>query len=268
MNNQGERFHTLITGAGAGIGRALAVESARRGRDLFLVSLPGEGLPEFAASLEETHGVEAKALEIDLTGTGAPAEVYRRSREWGLRIDRLINNAGRGYTGPFEKFDHDFYERLIALNATALALLTRLFLPELKKRPRASILNVGSMGSFVPVPYKAVYAATKSFVYSFSLALKRELKGTPVKVALLCPGAVPTNQDVLDRIASDRPLTRVALTRAEDVARIAMRNLERGKTVTVPGLGNKLTLIFLLSLPRRLRPLVTAWFYRGYSGKE
>jgi short-subunit dehydrogenase len=104
MKNQSSERFTLITGASAGIGRALAVESARRGRNLILVSLPDEGLPDLAAELEIDHRIKIKFLELNLTEDESCRKIFEWCEKEKLRVDRLINNAGLGMGGPFQKY--------------------------------------------------------------------------------------------------------------------------------------------------------------------
>jgi short-subunit dehydrogenase len=258
-------FYTLITGGSAGIGKALAEECAKRGCNLILISLPGEQLVDFSNSLMKAYPIDVKYFEIDLTDIGAPQKVYEWCNQEGFQVNRLINNAGVGYTGLLEISDISLIKKIIDLNISAVTILTRLFIPVLKKYPPAYILNIGSMGSFLPVPYKGVYAASKSFVYSFSMALREELRGTKVRVTILCPGPVPTNEEIKKRIASEKIFTKIALLNPNKVAQRALKGNKRGKSIIIPGIINKIYFILLIIVPRLLRPRVMAWFYKQYN---
>ena len=260
-----ERFYTLITGGSEGIGKSLAIECAKKGWHLILIALPGEELGSLTSTLMATYGIDVKYLELDLTEKEAPLRVYDWCSKQGLRINRLINNASLGYTGIFEQCDFAYYERIMRLNMVALTLLTRVFLPELKDRDIGYILNVGSVGSLIPLPFKTVYGASKSFVLSFTLALREEVKGSKVKISILCPGPVPTNQDVRERIASENVLSKIALLSPDKVARTALRKWEKSKKIIIPGLINRLAVFILFLIPRWLRSKVTGWFYHRYS---
>ena len=135
-------------------------------------------------------------LEIDLTLGDAPETVFEFCQDRDLTINYLINNAGIGHQGRFEETGLDFYENMLQLNVVAVVKLSQLFVPVLKKLPKAHIVNVSSLAGFFPVPYKSVYGATKSFIVSFSQALREELKDTSVKVTCLCPCFVPTSKTV------------------------------------------------------------------------
>lgn len=234
-----EEYYTLITGAGAGIGRALAVECASRGMHVVAVSLPDSGLRELKDFVEKKYGTKVFVIETDLTRENACTEVYTRCMKEGLRINVLINNVGLGSTGPFESFDASFYETQMKLNVLATGLLTRLFITELKKARSARILNVGSMGGFFHIPHKVIYSATKAFVYSFSMALRAELRKDGISVSVLCPAAVDTNERVR---AHNQTLSRTAkssLMKPEDVAKYAVERMLRGKALIIPGFFNR-----------------------------
>ena len=176
-------------------------------------------------------------------------------------MDRLVNNAGVISSGrPFEEDSYNFYEKMMRVNVIAVTLLTRVFLPELKKHSHASILNVGSTGSFVPFPYKAVYGATKSFIYSFTMALREELRDSHVKVSTLCPGSVPTNQKIRKRTEKAGFLWKISILQAEQVARIGLDSMEKNRRLTVPGCVNKfyknLSLILPVFVKMRIMTLV------------
>jgi len=265
MKDQNSELFTLITGASEGIGRALAVESARRGRNLILVSLPGEGLPELAAELEIDHRIKIKFLEMNLTEDESCRKIFEWCEKEKLSIDRLINNAGLGMGGPFQKHTENYYENLMYLNMTAPVALIRLFLPSMKELDKAWILNTGSMAGFLPIPYKTVYAASKSFLLYLTLGLKEELKGSGIQLSILCPNAVPTNDDVKQRIKSAGWLSKITIQTPENVARLALDKMEKGKTVIIPGFVNKLSYIIRGFIPFSLRAKIMARVFRHLS---
>lgn len=259
---QSSNLFTMITGASAGIGRALAVESAKKQQNLMLVALPHENLEELSESLEETYKILVKFLEIDLTQKNAPFFVYSWCIKQKLSINRLINNAGFGCHGSFEDYPPQFYESMMSLNMSAVVQLTRLFIPELKKHESASILNLGSMAAFLPIPFKTVYAATKAFIYSFTIALREELKESRIKVHILCPGAVPTNKDVQDRIAASGWLSKISLISPLKVAQLTVRKMENNMTVIVPGLMNGIFMFLGKFITKSMRTRALAKLYK------
>lgn len=246
MDFDGKR--ALVTGASMGLGRALARECAGRGMRLFLVALPDSGLPALARELKDEYGVEAGWLEGDLTET----ETLERLRS-GIEaegIDLLVNNAGIGTPGHFMDHSLEYHEATIELNALSLVRLVRLFLPDLRRR-KASILNVASLGAFFPMPTMPIYAATKSFVLHFSLALREELGGE-VGVSVLCPNAIRTTEDVSRYIDNLGPLARWACFTPECIARSALDGVARNKAVIVPGTVNRVIASLSQIVPRTL----------------
>ncbi len=257
----------LITGASMGLGRAFAVECARRGMDLILSSLPGEGLPETSESIARDAGVLVGHIEGDLT-EDATLEAIRsllRARPRGPRL--LVNNAGLGGVGLFSDLPLEHHVATVELNAVALVKMTALFLEESADGDGLRILNVASLGSFFPMPSLSVYSATKGFVLDFSLALSAELAGR-ASVSVLCPNAILTKACV-DGYASDFGLAaRLACMRPEDVARIALDGAGRGKAVIVPGLFNRIIAALSRFVPRGLAMRVIRHYWGGFADRD
>ena len=230
---------TVITGASQGLGKAFAEECALRGRNLVLAALPDTGLPEVARWIARVHGVRALALEVDLTADDGPARLVRFVEESGLGVDALVNNAGVGFNGRFGDSEPAHNETTIRLNMLAVVALTRALLPELRRRERARVLNVASLAAFFPMPWLPVYSSSKSFVLAFSLALREELRGTGVSVSVVCPNGIRTNRLARELIARQGLAGRLTCQYPEQVAREAMRGLEAGRAVIVPGAVNR-----------------------------
>ena len=227
--------YALITGASQGLGRAFAYECARKGMNLLLVALPGSGLEGVARDIEQRYGVQVGCIEMDLTADSSPEALYHWVLAKRVRLSVLINNAGVAYHGAFEDATLSDDETCILLNDLVTVKLTRLFLPELKRCPSARILNVSSLAAFFPMPYMLVYAASKAFVLSFSLALRAELRQTAVHVSVLCPNGIRTNDTCQDRIAANGLGARLTCMEPDRVARYAVRKMLQGTAVIVPG---------------------------------
>lgn len=243
---------TLITGAGKGLGLALARECASRGRNLILISLPGEGLCDVCAKLENDFDIIAHFYEIDLTDVHA-IDFLVSSILVDFSIDMLINNAGTGGSKPIEQVTSAYIDNIIMLNIRALSLLTHALIPELKRHPKSYILNVGSIAAFSPFPYKTVYPASKAFVNSFSLGLKAELSKSPVKVCVVNPGPVLTNEDVIDRINRYGYLGKISAITPEKAARVCLNELFIGKGLILPGFMTKLNYLAFKLIPFSIR---------------
>jgi uncharacterized protein len=149
-----------------------------------------------------------------------------------LEIDMLINNAGFGSMGNFNKLDLEHELEMIQLNITALVDLTHRFLGPMRERKSGTIINVASTAGFQPVPYMATYAASKAFVLSFSEALAEENRRHGIHVMALCPGVTDTN--FFDVAAIDRPPMRIVQT-PEEVVETALRGIARRRPAIISG---------------------------------
>lgn len=234
-------MYTLITGASAGIGKALALECAAKGMNLLLVALPGTELEDTACLVRKQHGVKCHCLGIDLSVHCAAKKVYNWVISNGYKVNILINNAGLGNKSVFTDAPVDFYCTQIHLNVIATCIMTRLFISELKKHSPAHIMNTGSMGGFFLLPHKTVYSATKAFVYSFSRSLRLELKQTGIVVSVLCPGGTDSNAKTIAINKDLKGLAKASILTPGEVAKEAIDKMLKGKAVIIPGALNKIS---------------------------
>lgn len=239
----------LVTGASNGIGKSIAEELASRNYNLLLVALPESNLGQAASDIKAKYDVEVYEFEIDLTAKDAPNALYTWFKKNDYKICMLVNNAGIGHEGLFESASYSFIENMMNLNMNAVVHLTYLFLPELRNCKDAYILNVGSLASFRPIPFKAIYTASKSFIFLFTRALREELLTSSIKVSVLCPGPVLTNEKVERRTNSKGAIAKMMVMTSKEVASIAIKKLLRGKPVIVPGILNRFLLIFQKFIP-------------------
>jgi uncharacterized protein len=242
--------YALITGASSGIGECFARALAERKRNLVLVARSADRLEALAAELRERHGILAEPLPADLSGPGAPANLAARLVEKGLAIDLLINNAGFGARGEFATLPLERQVRMLDLNVLALVELTHCLLPAMIERRAGGVVNVASTASFQPVPYTAVYAASKAFVVSFSMALAEELRPYNVRVVTLCPGGTQTN--FFQASGYGRPDMLGSLQTPEAVVAAGLRALDRNSGLAVPRLINKAMVFVQRFVPRSL----------------
>jgi len=238
---------TLITGASSGIGAAFARKFAALGRNVLLVARSEEKLITICNELGRMSGIRAQYFAIDLTEPNGPARLFEETKKRGLEIDTLVNNAGFGAMGYFDKLDPARELEMIQLNVTALVDLTNRFLLPMRDRKQGTIINVGSTAGFQPVPFMATYAATKAFVLTFSEALSEENRPFGVHVMALCPGVTETN--FFEAAKMDRPPMRLSQT-PEEVVETAIRGLRRRKSVIISGWPNRLTVFAERFFPR------------------
>lgn len=260
MNTRTGRY-ALITGAGGGLGSAFALEAVRRGWSLLLVDLPGSGVKEMGERLARSFQVDVRTVPMDLADPQARRGLAAWIEEQGFEVDLLVNNAGTGVCSPFESAPLERLAGTVDVNVQALMQLTYLLLPWLKRQPRAAIINVASLAAFYPMPSMAVYAATKSFILSFSLAIRQELAGSSVTVSALCPAGMITNRETADQVAAQGFFGRITTWYPEQVAALAIRQAWRGRDVIIPGVINRILRTLGAMVPRALvlRVIASRW---------
>ena len=182
--------------------------------------------------------IECHYLALDLTEDDGPSKVSQWVAQNDFKINMLINNVGIGKGGMFGTMNISDMLYMMKLNNKVLVELTHCLLPELKQHARSFILNLSSLEARLPLPYKAVYTATKNFVYAFSLAIAEELKPSNVCVSVVCPGPVLTNPEGFSRMNAHGSRSKILMMYPEPVARIALDGLFKGKRVIVPGFLN------------------------------
>jgi len=257
--------YALITGAGGGLGGAFALQAARRGWHLILVDLPGTGLADMGLRLARAYKVEAQCLEMDLADAKARERLCGWIRCNSINLALLVNNAGTGSHAGFENSPLDRLAGIIDVNIKATMALTHMLLPELRKQPGAALINVASLAAFYPMPAMAVYAASKSFILNFTLALRAELRGTGVSASALCPAGMVTNRDTADQVKAQGFFGRITTWQPENVADVAIRQALRGRAVIIPGLVNRAIRRLGEAAPRRL---VVSLIGRRWRGAE
>lgn len=251
----------LVTGASAGIGKALAEELARGGTNLVLTARRRERLEELAQTLARRNNVQTRVFVADLSERGAPEKIFRFTSEQGIEVELLINNAGFGAYGEFETREMQRLTDMVQVNCTAVVHLTRLYLPGMVSRGRGDVLILASTAAFQAVPYISTYAATKAFDLLFAEGLAEEMKPHGVRVCALCPGSTESE------FAQVAEQTNVAAARghretAEKVARTGLRALAAGKSYVISGMGNYFGAHSQRLVPRRLVTRVAANLFR------
>ncbi len=261
----GARRLAIVTGASAGIGAAYAERLARDAYDLVLVARRRDRLVELAERLARTHGRSVDVLAADLgSAQGVRAVEARIAAEPALEL--LVNNAGFGTTGLFAELDRDAEEEEVRLNVLALVRLTHAAVAAFKARGHGSVINVSSLAGFQPAPFNATYAATKAFVNSFTQAVSEELRGSGVRLQLLCPGFTRTEFQEVAGFATDT-IPDFAWMSAEAVVDASLEALRKGDLVVIPGGGNKMMGAVFRAMPSSLaRRVGAAMLRRSLSG--
>lgn len=244
----------LITGASSGIGRDFAVKLSNMGYDLVLVSRNEDYLKKVAKLCKTKTYIEV----YDLSDIKNCKKLFKKHKD----VDLLINNAGFGVYGTFDKTSLDKEINMINLNVTALHVLTKLYLQEMVKKDSGRILNVASSAAFLPGPLMSTYYSTKSYVFKLTTAIYEELRRirSNVKVSVLCPGPVDTNFNKTAGVSFS-----VKSLSSNYVASYAIKKMMKNKLVIVPGIMSKIGVIGCKLLPLKLLLKID---YNIQKGKE
>lgn len=242
---------TLITGASGGIGEAFAHRLASENNNLLLVARNETKLQTLCNELIAKYPINAQYIAIDLSKHDADKTIFEESEKRDLQVDWLINNAGIGAGGDFLEYTLSEYLNMMHLNMDVMVGLCYRYLQQMRIRKNGIIINVGSMASFMPIPYMNVYAATKNFVRAFTEALAEENRPYNVQTMLLCPGATETGFFDAAQIGADRKssFSTKKLETPKQVVESAMQGLKNKKITTISGFQNKLSKSILALIP-------------------
>lgn len=249
------RPRALVTGASSGIGAAFAKRLAHDQYDLVIVARRRDKLESLATQLQDEHHVAVQVVAADLSQPAELRAVEKRVAE-DSALELLVNNAGFGGYMPFVTLDPDRAEEVIRVQVIAVTRLTRAALPGMIERGRGAIVNVSSRLAFsgsvnAPrLPKRATYAATKSYINTFTQILANELAGTGVKVQALCPGVVSTEFHQMGIDPAQFPPAIVSTP--ESVVAASLAALRLGEVVCLPGLSDPSLLSLLQENERRL----------------
>jgi len=241
----------LITGGGKGIGKAIAIELASKGYDILIVARTELDLKQTCMEIEQKFDVKTHYFVIDISEQNAIKKVVSWVLALKIDLEVLVNNAGYGLSGYFEKQDLSALINMMQLNMLTLVSFTHTLLPLLKKQKRSYILNVASTAAYQATPGLSAYAASKSFVLSFSRGLNIELKKTAVSVTCVSPG--PTNTSFFKRAnLSAKGLKMVEKVHMETktLAKIAVHALLKGNPEVIPGFKNRTTAFLSWLFPK------------------
>ena len=245
--------YTIITGASSGIGYELAKLAAKNEQNMVLVARDKSGLDKAKKEITVINPkLSVETVALDLSEPTSAQELFEYCKKRECNVTTLINNAGFGYYGVFEKSDLKRQLAMIDLNIRTLTELTHLFLPNMVARGSGKVMNLGSVASFFPGPLMSVYFASKNYVLAFSEAIAEELRGSGVTVTCLCPGSTKTNFGKSAHV-SETHSTADPKTTAEDVAMFGWYHMDQGTVVATYGFSNRLSISLARLLPRSLR---------------
>lgn len=243
--------YTLISGATGGVGRAFVFACAARG-NLFLTARSAERLSALKEEvLAAFPGIDVDCCPCQLTDERSRAELYAYIAGKGYTFSRLCNVAGVDIQKAFEKYTEEKIVFQCRVNVEATLSLTRFFLS--RREEQAEIVTVGSISGVYPMPYFAIYSATKCALASFFSSLRVELKGQGVKVTTVQPGGIPTRPDIIRDIEGQGLWGKLSSKPASFVAERSLRAVAKNKRIYTPGFWNRVIATVPRLLPLRWR---------------
>lgn len=233
------RSKVFITGASGGLGKAFAVECARRGWDLYLTDLNSESLDVLASGLKRTYGIRVLYKECNLMDPDSRQELFREITSELHRFRGLINVAGLDVEGMFRERSRDEIRGIVRLNVEGTLEVTHSLLEVMDPMQPFWIITVSSLAAFFPIPMKATYAASKRFLLDFSLALRDEVRAQGATITVLCPAGLPTTASSIEGIEAQGLMGQLTTQNIGHVAKKTLDQALRGKYIVVPGFLNQ-----------------------------
>lgn len=237
MKEEPVRLFAVVTGASRGIGAEYAKALAAAGYDLLLVARDEVLLKKLASELCERHGVVTHTEVIDLALPDAAQRLYVAARQRRDHVDLLINNAGFGAFGPFIDVPMPRIQEMLRLHVNTIVESIRLFLPGMVERSSGAVINVASTAGLLALPFMAEYAATKTFLITFSQALAEEVRPLGVRIQACCPGSTETDFHQTSGFRANNPL---GSDTAAQVVSTSLAALDHGPVVIIIGWRGRL----------------------------
>lgn len=253
--------YTLVTGACGGLGGAFVRLLAERGEPLFLTGRSTERLQKLVTELQEQYpALPVRTFECDLTSEASRAALFARFDEEQITFNRLVYVAGADVQKAFEKYDESKLVMQTRVNFEGAVSLTRAVIARSLLDGSPEFLAVGSMSGNCPMPYFALYSATKKALWQFYAALRTELKGR-AKVTCVQPGSIPTREDIRKNIQEHGFWTRVSAVSPQRVARASLKAVKRNKRKKTIGFFNRVIGFFtaIAPMPLKMRFVARRW---------
>jgi short-subunit dehydrogenase len=223
----------MVVGASGGIGQGFADQLAARGHELILVARDRDRLDELAARLRATHRVTVDVVAADLAREESLRALEERIRA-DAELELLVNAAGIASWGRFADLDVERELDVIRVNVLAVVRLTRAALDTMLPRRRGAIVTVASLGGYIPLPFCATYGGTKAYLVNFTEALYEELRGSGVRIQVVCPGF--TRTEMFARSGADAArMPSYIWAEPDTIARSSLAALRRDRPVCIPG---------------------------------
>lgn len=248
---------TFISGATGGIGKAFCIECASRGDNLFLTGRSEEKLLALKNELLSLNeNIVIKTCACDLTCEEDRKNLLRKIDNDGVRFNNVINVAGVDIQKAFLDYTEEKVLFQIRVNVESTISLTHALLS--RRGENLKIITVSSMSGVSPMPYFALYSATKAMLTNFFTSLRIELKGEGVKVTTVLPGGVPTRPDIIEDIKGQGLWGKLSAKSPKFVAQGALKAVEKNKNKYIPGGFNKLLYFIMKLIPQKLQLIFIA----------
>ncbi len=252
--------YALVTGATGGLGKAFVEELARRGYALLLTGRNEEKLLALKEELSSRYpDLHTKIYVADLASEESRRALFSPIEREGVRLSMLVNVAGADVQKGLEEYSQEKIAFQCRVNFEAAVSCCRFAVGQ--RAEKLQIINVSSVSGIYPMPYFAVYSATKGALTSFSQALRAEMKGKGVSVTAVLPGAMPTREDIKAQIAGQGLWGRLAAKSPSSVARASLKAAEKNKGKVIVGFWNKMMRISTAWIPSawRMRFIARRW---------
>ena len=244
--------YALVTGATGGLGRAFAFALAKRGKRLILTGRNAEKLATLQAELFGQYpNADILIFAANLQNEADRYALNEKIVCAGAKISLLANVAGVDVQKAVEQYSQEKLVMQCRVNFEAAVSLCRFAIEN--RAERLEIINVSSVSGIYPMPYFAVYSATKSALASFSVALREELKGKNAAVTAVLPGAIPTREDIKRQIKGQGVWGKLAAKSSDWVAEYALKAVAKNKRKVIPGFWNKAMRFFTALLPMSVK---------------
>jgi short-subunit dehydrogenase len=254
--------YVLISGATGGLGKAMALECAKRGYNLYITDISEEKLKSISRGIRRQYDVNVYYKECELSDCLSIRSLWEDIAKKRLLFNMLINVAGLDYEGEFMQVDTERLNYMVRVNVESVITMTHNAINYRIPGERMTIINVSSLAAFYPMPFKAVYSASKRFLLNLSLALNRELRDQNIFVTALCPAGMPSNEEVIRSINSQGIGGRITTVNVSTVAHSCIDKALLGKKIYIPGLIN----VFLHFLSALFPPSIMAsYIHRRWS---
>ena len=248
--------YCLITGAAGGFGRAYTLSCIKEGFIPILTDIDILKLETIQKELLDQYHVSCVVIASDIRDDHGTDDIWQYLDNHNIKLSKVINTVGIEVEGMFYDVSSEHITNIVKTNVVGF---TNIISQSIKYKDKyMEIINFGSLAGFFSMPYKAVYAATKSYIINLSRALYLELKPQHVHVLVVCPAGVPTRQEVIDRIKKQGFYGKITTSKVEDIVNKSLKLVKKGKAVYVPRFSNKLLIFIARFLPSLLTTKIIA----------